>query len=229
MKRLMSLVVAGGIAASLVMSAGSASAAGTAKVYFAQGWPAKTVDVCIDGVEVQSDLGYRKKFMTELNVVLDTQDFAFAVYSANDATTCGGAALASHTYTLAGDKNYTVVGGIGGSHMPRLYLFTNPVQNTPPHTARISYRHAADIGDVNAALIGEKIWRNIPNGGSVTGIFDEGTYRLRSRASGSPTDLHPIRNLTLAPRVAYQLYLVGDHANGYGIITIQQPVVRPAP
>jgi uncharacterized protein DUF4397 len=229
MKRLMSLVVAGGIAASLVMSAGPASAAGTAKVYFAQGWVAKTVDVCIDGVEVHSDLGYRKKSLTELNVALDTQDFAFAVYTANDATTCGAAPLASHTYTLAGDKNYTVISGIGSSHMPRLFLFSNPVQNTPPHTARFSYRHAADVGAVNAALIGEQIWRNIPNGGSVTGIFDEGTYRLRSRRSGNPADLHAIRNLTLASRVAYQVYLVGDQANGYGTITIQQPVVQPTP
>jgi uncharacterized protein DUF4397 len=229
MKRLMSLVVAGGIAASLVMSALPASAAGTAKVFFAQGWPAKTVDVCIDGVEVRSDLGYRKQFTTDLNVALDTQDFAFDVYTANDATTCGGLPLASHTYTLAGDKNYTVISGIGVSHTPRLFLFSNPVQNTPPHTARLSYRHAADAGAVNAALIGKQIWRGIPNGGSVTGIFEEGTYRLRSRLTGSSTDLHPIRNLTLAARVAYQVYLVGDQADGYGTIIVKQPVVRPTP
>jgi hypothetical protein len=230
MKRLMSLVVAGGIAASLVMSAAPAMAAGTAKVYFAQGLPTRIVDVCIDGAEVRSNLAYRKKFVIDLNVPTDTQAFNFVVHVANNANVCGGAVLASHSYTLAGERNYTVVAGFGaGSHLPRLFLFTNPIQNTPPRTARFSYRHTADIGAVNAALIGEKIWRSIPNGGSVTGIFDEGAYRLRSRAVGSPADLHPIRNLTFERRIAYQIYLVGDRANGFSTITIQQPVVRPVP
>jgi hypothetical protein len=226
MKRLMSLVVAGGIAASLVMLAGPASAAGTARVYFAQGLPAKTVDVCIDGAEVRSDMTYRKKLVTDIDVTI-TPTHTFSVYTAN-AATCGGTLLASHMYTLVADKNYTAIAGIGsGSHLPRMFLFSNSLQNTPPHTARFSYRHAADIGAVNAALIGKKIWRNIPNGGSVTMVFEEGAYQLRSRAAGSPTDLHPVRHLTFSPRIAYQVYLVGDHANGYSTITIQQPVIRP--
>jgi hypothetical protein len=227
MKRLMSLVVAGGIAASLVMSAaGPASAAGTAKVWFAQGLATKSVDVCVDGTEIRSNLGYRQRFSTDLAIAVDTQAFAFVVYAAN-ATTCGGAILASHTYTLAIDQNYTVVSGIGGAHLPRLFLFSNSLKNTPSHTARFSYRHAADVGAVNASLIGTKMWRNLSNGGSVTGTFAEGAYQLRTRAVGSPADLHPVRNLTLTARIAYQVYLVGDHANGYKLITIQQPVIRP--
>lgn len=228
MKRLLSLVVAGGIAASLVMVAGPASAGTTAHVFFVQGVPAKTLDICINGDEVKSDLTYRKKFVVDLDVPADPTAYEIDIYRANDNTTCGGFALASHTYNLLVDKNYTVVAGIGvGSHQPRLFIFANPIQNTKPGMARLSLRHTADVGAVNAALVKVKTFRGIPNGGSVTGVFDDSTYTLRVRGVGSSTDLLPARHLRLLARVAYQVYLVGDEANGYSTVTLQQAVVRP--
>ncbi len=230
MKRLLSLVVAGGIAASLVtVLAGPASAGTTARVFFVQGVPAKTLDICVNGDEVKSDFAYRKKFVVDLDVPADPTAYQIDVYRANDNTTCGGFALASHTYNLLVDKNYTIVAGIGvGSHQPRLFIFGNPIQNTKPGMARLSLRHTADIGAINASLVRVKTFRGIPNGGSVTGVFDDSTYTLRVRGVGSSTDLLRPRHLRLLARMAYQVYVVGDEANGYGTVTLRQAVVRPS-
>ena len=121
------------------------AAAASPRVAFVQGIPGKTVDVCIGGNEVRSNLKYGKWFQRTVGAGSKVVKFRKSAPGS-----CTGSALGQKTLDLAADDDVTLVVTRSAAEGPRLRQ--HRARELTPSVVGASYlavRHAADLGDVS--------------------------------------------------------------------------------
>jgi Domain of unknown function (DUF4397) len=225
MRRLSALVAAGVVAASLLATVGTASAApGDATLWVVHGVPGATVEVCVNGAPAKEDFAYRQKFSTQV----PAGDYTFALY-ANGAN-CTGTPIdeASFVRTLAMDGNYTLVAGVHAkTGKVRFFWFSNDVANTQRGMFRLSVRHVAVAPAVNVFMNKVRITNPaLTQGDSKTIQLPWGDYVTRVKKAGTATTILGPVTRSFERKTAVQLYIIGNATVGYRLLRIDQDVVK---
>ena len=115
--------------------------AAQSRIAIVNGIPVKKVDICLNGVEIRSNLRYGGKIFR----VRADGTYLLKVFASN-AGTCTGTKLAQKSITLAAD-DLTIV---ATRNAPKVLIFDNEAVNDGPGPgqAAIVWRHAADLGDL---------------------------------------------------------------------------------
>ena len=105
MRRSRNLIMAAAVAALAISALGvPAAAAGSGKVMIVQGRPGPAVDICINGREVKSKLGYGKRAFKRLGAGFKK----LRVYK-KDPRRCRGRLLAKKGFAFPGGSDLTIV------------------------------------------------------------------------------------------------------------------------
>ena len=147
---LSALVMTGIVAASVVVTAVPSSAqVGDPTVWFVQGVPGATVEVCVNGVPTKDGFGYRQTFsMSQMPI----GDYTFALYA--DGANCTGTPLddASLTHTV-GTGNYTIVAGVDAqTGRVRFFWFRNYMAQLRTELTRVVIRPIGVAPAVNVFI-----------------------------------------------------------------------------
>lgn len=224
-RQLSALVMTGVVAASLLVTAGTASAApGDATVWVVQGVPGATVEVCVNGVPAKEDFAFRQKYSS----LMPAGDYTFSLYATGADCTGTPLGVATITRTLMLDGNYTIVACVDDqTGKVRFYWYSNDVANTHRGMFRLSIRPVAVAPAVNVFM--NKARMTVPalkQGISKTVQQSWGNYATRVKVAGSGTTLLGPVTLGYTSKTAVQLYLVGNSTVGYKFLRIDQDVVK---
>jgi hypothetical protein len=222
-RQLSALVMTGVVAASLLVTAGPASAAlGDPTVWFVHGVPGATVEVCVNGMPAKDGFSYRQKFSS----VMPAGDYTFALYA--DGANCIGTPIdvANITRTLETFGNYTIVAGVDDqTGNVRFFWFTNNVANVRRGMSRVSIRPVAVAPAVNVFMNKVKVTDPaLAQGDSKTVQQPWGDYATRVKVAGVGTTLLGPVTLSFANKTAVQLFVVGNSTTGFRFLRITQGV-----
>jgi hypothetical protein len=239
MAKLRTLVFAGAAvaltAASLAMPAAAADTKGT--LALVNGIPGKKVDVCLNGKEIKSGLGYGKAV---LKSVVPTGDKKLKFY-ARDPRTCRGTVLAKRSFPLAGGQDLTIVATKGA---PKVVSFSNagwgeiPPLGAPSPFAYSPFRSAAGFG-VNLKWVSWSASPELPLDPAVDPVFlkgDEhviwggGGYLAEIRATlPEGTSAIATRRADIVESRRYEFILLGSKPGNARFVLISRPVSLPSP
>jgi hypothetical protein len=138
----------------------------------------------------------------------------------------------STTVEIRAGENIAVVAGLTASKLPQLVVFKNDVSRIAFGRTRLNVRHLAGAGPVDVALqstigLPSASVNNLANPAESPVInMLPGTYVVRVKAAGTPTELLPAASVPLAQRIGYFVYAVGDPANGTLGLVIQPIPLR---
>jgi hypothetical protein len=211
-KKLIGIGVIASLVAAMVLTGGSASAAGKATLNVVHGIPGITVDVCVDGTKAIPDF---EPGDVVKNVELSAASHTFKIVAQGDP--CDGSGILVVTTGLEAGKNYTAIANLNASGTPNLKLFTNNVNPTKPGNARLTVRHTADAPAVNVWANGAKLigGTDFTWGKSATIGTPKGIYAVWVSLSGDFTPVIGPRVWELKAGRAYQVYAWGDGTSGY--------------
>jgi hypothetical protein len=217
-KRIAATLVAGMVAASMMVTAGAASAGGMAKVWVLHAVPGATVDVCVDGSEVRSNFQYKQRFAAELPA--GTYNLQVRLAASGE---CTGTLVLEADKRFKAGTNSTVVAGLDAAGNPALFRFGNNLDDTKGDNARISVRHTAAAPLVDVWVNRAPLIEDFANGQSVTTQVDPGSYTTRVVLAGTDTTAIGPRTFALDSDMAYQVYAAGNGSAGFIFLVLAQP------
>ena len=220
MKRMIGLLVSGMLGLSLASTAGIATAQGAPKtLHVLHAVPGATVDVCVDGTEVESNFRYKQRFTAEL----PGGEYRVVIRAA-EAGECTGDRVKGANVTLDGGKNYTAVAGLSKRGTVKLFAFANDVRDLRNGIARVQVRHVAAAPRVDVWVNGAPAIRKIANGAEATVKVPAGDYTVRVAPAGTRTTVIGPRTFDLSGGTAYQVFATGNADAGYHFLVLAQRV-----
>ena len=237
-------IVGGAIAAALLVTALGApasAAVGKGTVAVVNGIPGERVDVCINGREIKSRLGYGGHMSKTIN----PGDKLLKIYR-TDPRTCRGNVLAQATFSLGippnASSDLTLVATKASPQ--KVVVFDNaglgiiPPDGAPYGGAFFAWRHASGHGDVNlhySLFNPEQPWHP-----SANPIWEKGDQYTLSSAAGYGFQVWATRpelsqTLAKSPLVVmktdrrYEAYLLGTNRQNARFIVFSRAVSQLAP
>lgn len=228
-------VIAAAIAAAICIAALAApAAAANSRIVIVNGIAGKKVDVCLNGAEVKSGLGYGGRIVR----TLADGSYVLKVFAKNTAI-CSGTKLAQKTITLASD-DLTVVAT--KSAPKKVVVFDNADINaaTGPTQASIVFRHAADLGDATfhaqlmvpkvspgPSLAADPVWAKTNEYSSIeTTLWGWDVYVTRPN---EVAELASAKIRTIQAGRRHEWLLLGKTEANAKVISYSRPTSAPAP
>jgi hypothetical protein len=222
-KRLLGLGLVTLLATGLLATGGGpAAAVGKAKLNVVHGIPGVTVNVCVDGSVAIPDFAPGDVVK---NVTLAATSHTFKIVPHSDGT-CSTSGILVVTTSLKAGTNYTAVAALNAKGNPRLLLFTNNVNPTKAHHARLAVRHTADAPAVNVWANGSKLvgGKNFTFGDSAALQVKKGVYAAWVSLPGDYAPVIGPAVLQLKAGVAYQVYAWGGGTHSYHLAIVSLKV-----
>jgi hypothetical protein len=232
MRRLRQLIIVAAVLAMALTTIGTpVSAAGAGKVAIVNGFPGRSIDICINNQEIKSGLRYGQTFFR----TLPSGPKSLKVY-AKDARTCRGQLLASKSFGFPAGSDRTIVMTKFG---PRIQLFDN---NFGPTTAATPisiwyWRNASDISPVSLDLdsdgptpspiapAADPVW---PKGGQVLSGFALGTTLVvittRFSLADTATTLGEPDARLVEVLFRYEWILIGTNPANARLVVLKRPI-----
>jgi hypothetical protein len=201
------------------------------------GIPGRIVDVCINGNELRSNLGYGRVFTKD---VVNPGNKNLRVYE-RDPRTCRGNMLAQESFLLDPGEDLTIV---ATKMSPKVVIFDNaglgeiPPDGAPIGMGVIAWRHAAEIDanfrysavvqtpEVPVAPAADPVWTK---GDTISGSLGPGAI-LRLRAT------KPEQSRTIAVKQAemrsnrrHEWILVGSKVRNLLFVYFERRISQPSP
>ena len=215
-RRLVALVLVGGLTLALTPAVGASSHT-NAQVTVVHGIPDVTVDVYVNNERILS--GFQFGTVTDpLSLAAGSYSIAIRPAGADPASQ----PILSATAELAAGQNVSLVAHLTADGQPALRAFVNDTSALNAGKARLTVRHTAAAPTVDILAGDTRLVTNLSNPNESKADVDAGTYSVSIAPAGQASAVFGPLDLTLNAGTNYIVYAVGSLQQNNFRLLIQQ-------